>query len=696
MHLGSRISRPAACGLAAAMVWLAGAAPAASKTPAEARKTAKSQKENGEDGERVEAGPGGKDPTAFTAALEQGKAALDQMEGCEAGIRMSEDPKDPALAKLRKEKADYEASAFRLFNLALALADKAPPKERADIKEVNAARYFLCFLHYGRGEYYDSAVMGEFLARHCPEALEGRQGARIALASYLQLFGESKEPDKDKVFEVSHIEQIAQYIIKQWPGEEEAQDAALRLLNLAIQQRQMDQALGYLKQIPEASPLRVNAELRIGQALWATYLMASQTPPEQRPSADQLQRFKVEAEKALCAAVERTRKEGQVSPIIAGAMLSLAQIYLEMNDNDKAIATLEDKDFGPLKLVKAKDPASGREGFAVETYKVALRGFVATGDLKNATKVMNSLEKRIGNSGNAKAGENLTAIYIMLGHELQQHLERLQKTGQHKEFDAAAAAFENFLKRILERGGGNSFSSLSWVAENFYALATRQDDGAAEPSEKVKGYYESATKGYEQILARVEKDPAFAPKPDSLIGIRLRMAISERRIGNYKTAIKLVAAVLQERPKMITAQIEGAETYQLSGAVDKRGYLDAIAGGERTPKGNNVIWGWGKLAKTTQDDERFEETFFQSRLKIAECRYLFALKATDKADRDKYLEMAKKELRLMYRTYPKLGGAESYAKYDRLTKQVQGELGEKPIGVQEFIDADAQSAQLEK
>ncbi len=321
---------------------------------------------------------------------------------------------------------------------------------------------------------------------------------------------------------------------------------------------------------------------------------------------------------------------------------------------------------------------------------------MATQNVKNATKIMNSLEKRIGKSGDPKAEQNLTQIYITLGRELQQHLERLRQSGNKKELESVSNAFESFLKRIVERGGGNSFSSLSWVAETFYSMAINFDEPSAEVPEKAKGYYANAVKGYEQILERTAKDPKFVPNPENLIGIRLRMAISERRIGHFNTAIKLISEVLQARPKMITAQIEGAETYQTKGALDKNCYLDAIAGGEKTPKGENLIWGWGKLAQMTMKEDKFQATFYQARLKIAECRYLYALKATDKAKHDEYMGRAKKEISVVYKLFPAMGGPESFAKYDELAKKVQAELSETPVGMQEFADTDSKSAQVEK
>ncbi len=144
------------------------------------------------------------------------------------------------------------------------------------------------------------------------------------------------------------------------------------LLSFALNQHDLNKAVEYLQLLPEASPRRVDAELRVGQALWATYLKASLAPAAERPKPEQLEQFRAQSEKLLNAAVERTRKQGQATPTIVAAMLSLTQIYVDKGENDKAAAILEDPQFGPLTLIKAKDPATSHEGFAVQTYIVAL------------------------------------------------------------------------------------------------------------------------------------------------------------------------------------------------------------------------------------------------------------------------------------------------------------------------------------
>ena len=99
----------------------------------------------------------------------------------------------------------------------------------------------------------------------------------------MTLYGEAKSDDKS--FERAQIERIAETIFKRWPGQEEADEAALTLLNFAAAQHQFDKALEYLAKISPTSPRRGPAELRTGQSLWAAYLRARNRPrPSVRPT----------------------------------------------------------------------------------------------------------------------------------------------------------------------------------------------------------------------------------------------------------------------------------------------------------------------------------------------------------------------------------------------------------------------------
>ena len=103
-------------------------------------------------------------------------------------------------------------------------------------------------------------------------------------------------------------------------------------MNFAIADRRLDDALGYLNRIPADSPRRGQSDLYAGQALWAAYLKAAQAPADERPPQEELDRFKSQARQVLHDGVERIKQGAEPSAAIAAAMLSLAQIYLDMNE----------------------------------------------------------------------------------------------------------------------------------------------------------------------------------------------------------------------------------------------------------------------------------------------------------------------------------------------------------------------------
>ena len=652
-----------------------------------------------------------REPATFAEARDRGRQALEQMQEAAMLIPPAEENKEEeTLAQLRAQKKNASAQALKFFRLALALpqVDPLPEKPKgggkgkakddvedtgepkpSKIDELNEVRYYVCFLCWDSGQYLEAAVLGEFLARHYPKTLQGRQGARIAMAAYVKLYTETKALEKD--FEIEQIVRIAEFVVKQWPGEEEAADANTALLNFAIAQRNVEKILKLLDSVPADSPQRGQIALRAGQALYAGYLKSSQAPEEDRPPQAKLDELKKHAQAILEQGVAKMKQAGTVDATIVAASLSLAQIYNATNEPAKAIATLTDPDIGPLSLVKAGNAVALQEGFATETYKVALQAYIAVQppQLKEAEEAMNSLETLVGKSGDAKAGETLTLIYISLGKELQHELQQLRTAGKTKELDSVSKGFELFLARIGKRDKGNTYSSLSWVAETFYSLANGFDDNSKTLTPQADKYYRLAIGGYERMLMAAESDPKFAPNAEALLGVRLRMSVAQRRLGLFQDAIDNLAGILVDKPLTVSAQVLAAETYQAWGATQPDSYKDAIKGARPGRDGKNIIWGWARLAKLTQSNPNLESTFHKARLKLAESRFQYGLQVKDSAVKTKTIESARQDLWFTYRTFPSLGGPESTAEYERLLKRIQKSLGEQAVGFQEFKSREA-------
>ncbi len=151
--------------------------------------------------------------------------------------------------KLEPQRQQAAAGALDLLQLALKLKDHT-----TSIEAANSARYYLCYLNWALGNYYDAAVLGEFLADHFPESVPGRKGAEIAMAAWVQLYGEADAADRQ--FELAQIQKIADLIFRRWPDQEEAEQAALTLVNFAAAAGEVDKAVAYLERISADSPRR--------------------------------------------------------------------------------------------------------------------------------------------------------------------------------------------------------------------------------------------------------------------------------------------------------------------------------------------------------------------------------------------------------------------------------------------------------
>ncbi len=630
----------------------------------------------------VKAGP----PKTFVEALTQAKPALERMQKAALALDAVRAQGDkPAIADLEKQRNVSAGDAMRLLDLAMRLRDQDTTAEL-----LASARYYQCFLNWTVGNYYDAAVLGEYLLQNYPDTLPGRQGAKIALASWVRLYGESKEEDRS--FEIGQIERVAEMTFQRWPDQDEAEEAALTLVNFAAAAGKVERAAEYLNKIPADSPRRGQAELRAGQALWSTYLKALRQPEAERPNAEQLAALRKQAREVLEGGIERVKKAGATpDATVATAVFSLAQLLLEADEPAQAVIWLEEPTFGPLTLVQAGSSAASQGNFPAETYKLAMRAFIATNpaQLDKAEAAMNALEKLVPAGSDSQAADNLTAIYVSLGRQLQQDMQQLREDGKTEELDRLAAGFQVFLDRLLERGAGGSLPTLNWMAETYLNLASGIDSGALSTSPRALECYGKAAKAYEQLLEAAAKDPKLSASPDSLLALRLKQADAYRGAGLYEEATQVIANVLREKPTLLPAQVVAAKIYQARGAKDPTGYAKAIMGGEPGRNGQNLIWGWAKLSKATMGDEKFAETFHKSRLAIVESRYGYAMAEKDPTKRENILKAAVQDVLSTYKVRPDLGGEATRARYNQLLKTIQKALGQPEVGLEAFKESEA-------
>lgn len=618
-------------------------------------------------------------PQTFAEARDAAKAALDAMAGHEEFIKVANSTQNAEmLPEVPAKEAAIETAreeARRLYELSLTLRD-----EETTLDDLNAARYFLSYLYYQDKRYFDAAVIGEFLARRYPDSAAAKSAAHIALNAYRMTYAAS--PAEQRQFEVDRMAGIAQYITEKWPGEAEADQSWMILADVAIEQQDLAKAAEYLNKIAPESPRRGEADLKAGSALWGQYLTSMRLPPEERPAPEALAALSQRAESTLAEGVARMRQAivdpSQVTYTLLASELSLAQIYVESGQSAKALEVLEKPDSGCLALVRAKAEVANRGNFFEETYKAALRAFVGAQRLPEAEQAMTELEALVADRQDAAA--RLTRIYISLGRQLEEQVDRLRSENKTAELQAVLDGFTRFLAVISAREQGNTYGSLNWVAETFYRLGAGLDT-ADELTPEARNYYEQASQTYERMLARADAEPGWAPKVDQTkMDLNVRIARCQRELGDYKKALDRLAAILEKNPHILDAQFEAASTYQEWGRVKPVYYKNAILGGREKGDGY-LFFGWLRLSKMLVRKPQQRALYYEASYNMVECR--FRLGASQQGDeRTKNLDLSIQTIVQLYKLDPALGGDESFRKFDRLLRTIQTAAGKKSTGLQ--------------
>lgn len=615
------------------------------------------------------------EPSTFADARDKGKAALDAMEVATSKLRLAKSKGDDPekIAEAEQEVATQREDALRYNQLALDLRDDETP-----IDEVNQVRYFLCYLAYQAGDFYDAAILGEFVARHYPDSAAARPSARLAMAAYLQAYN-AASPDQRET-ETARMVEIARYMAERWPGQTEAEEAWIILGEMAIRAGDFRDAAEYLSNISDESSRRAEADIKAGQALWEAWKIQSRLPSGERPSADELEQTAAEAERLLTRGIGSLREEVAAGDPVDYALLSaelvLVQLYLRTARYDEALDVLARPETGPLALIDAGGPVARRGNIAEETYKAALRSYVGKQQLEQAGEIMAALDRLVESSPDA--GARLTRVYLELGHELEDQVAALRTSGKDEELARVLASFESFLEQIAKRGDTAKLSELNWVSDTFMRLGEGLDDGDGT-NQRAQGYYLKASGAYEQLLKKLADSSEATPQ--NTASVKLRLARCQRNLKQYRQALRLLVDVLAQMPKTLDVQREIAETYQAWGAENPEMYNRAIQGRSFTDESGATIqiWGWHQLANVVQRYPEHRDTYFEARYNVARCRYEYA-RSLQGDEKPAALAQAERDLAVTVRLDPPSQNSPWYARYDALLKEIQSARGQNPPG----------------
>jgi cellulose synthase operon protein C len=666
------------------------------------------------------------DATSFDELYDKASFATDDVKSAQTELEFSRQGENPDTKHIADVEADLKVKreeAMTACQQAIAL-----PSAAANIEKLNQLRYWLCWFHYAKGDYYDAAVLGDVLARKYPKSASALAGAQVALASFDAIYRQRKQAGQNNnSFAVGQLDSVANYVMKRWPNEPAAAAALETLIRFAIDEGDYDKARKIIEQTPADSLARISGEAKLGQSLWAKYLRTMQQIHEQKaaaagdktaatssgastPTADDpqtkrnLDAMLKQAEQSLQVGIDGLRKQDMVDERAVLAALSLSQLELNAGHADKAVALLEDPKIGPLALLRANAPVTQVEGVPAEIYKTAIRAYVAVEpqQLENAIAAMDALEKLY--ASDPDGATRLTQMLVGVAYDLEQQLDELNRQGDTEKSASITNAFEKFLGKIAESETSVDYRTLNWVAATYESLANGLIPGASAQtntfsaatnishhaeklSPDVKRYLQQAAKAYEAILARA-KDHPDEVSADKLPAIKRRLALDYRSLGDYEKSIAKFVDVLKEKPTLLPVQIEAAYAYQMRGENENPDYFVGAMLGGRGPA--ESIWGWNQISQKTARDERFRDVFHEARYNMALCRVEFAASRTNADEKQKLLELANGTIRETKRYEGTMGGAKWKPQYEKLLREIQKDLGEPVVGLLEFDQQEAE------
>ena len=617
----------------------------------------------------------------FDQAYQLGREAMASISAAKIALPTAEKNNPAAVEELRAQMQQGKDDARRYLRLATTLVD-----DQTDLTTLNNVRYYLCWLYWENGDYYQAAVLGEFLARRYPDHPAAAAAAKIAMASYERLYNRAISAGAgpaDVSFEARRMAEMAEFLTRRWPGTEAANAAFSVLAGYAIRSGQIDEARQLLDRVPE--DYRPRLELQLGNAMWGQYLdlLRRGGPPADEAARD---RLRSDAVKYLNSGFRVARTSGNVDETTAMAALYLVQSMLEDGRYAEAIRLLNAPQVGPLTLVTEGSATASRPAYAIEAYKAALRAYVSVTppQVDKAIEAIHSLE-RVAQAGGGHSDQQLTQMYVGLSLVLKQQIGQLRDAGREAEAARVSQAFAKLLDRIATREAGGSPAMRLWLAQTYYTTGrSLSDRRAAAP------FYTKASNAFRQLAAEAEANPDVLPAGQSLLAVRSQLGDCLRELGKYQEALDTFSDILKEQENQLAVQIAAAETYEARGVAEKdpRWFERAIYGGYKLRStGKNRLWGWLKIAlvaeRAGRSDPRYQDAFFQARLGAARCRFL-AGAALGGAERAKDLATAKESIQSVYRLYPDMGGSEWRGKFDQLLKQIQEASGEQPVGLREF------------
>ncbi len=647
-----------------------------------------------------------RDPRDFESANGIGIQFLDDVTALVAEIQRIEDSGD--LTQLPEKLESVRAAAVemtRMFDLAIRLA-----KSNTDPRQLQLAHMRLAYGYLSQQKYYEAAAIAEYLMQKRAEDFPDLaiECGFIGVMAYDNAYAQA--PAEDRKFEEERLVELATMFETLFPDSDRANYARMTVAKVFFNQGDHIVAADWFNKVPDTADDYGQAQLQAGQSFWRAYndslaLEGAERPMEADTWLDLAQTHLttgVTARQARLTPEVTTPDDLARGKVSLAALLVQKGIYSTQGDVPGAIEVLATEPHSVVSAIRVPPDTARPKDNSIRSTQLAsyslqqlLRAQIGAASqsegearqkfMEDSANTRVLLEELAAEGGDQGA---LTQIYVQFGEELQKELERLQESGEVDRLRAVRVSFESFLNELADRQEGQTRSSLLWIAETFAALGENATDDPA----KAEAYFSRAAGTFENMLNRALNETGFVQNPDQIVLIRLSLARTHRRAGDFPEAETALNEVLTAYANAVDVQEEAALLYELwgdSGVPEK--YTLAIRGRTTAPE----IWGWNKLClrlqsamQQAQADPAAAGKFLNAKVHQVNCLLGFA--STGSSDvHTASLDLAKFTLESLALTYNESLLAPRMSDFNRQYAEVLAALDQPVVPLAQVSAANA-------
>jgi hypothetical protein len=553
-----------------------------------------------------------------------------------------------------------QQQALQLLQTGLRLYKPSDARE-----QLYDARFRMAFLLLKQQRPWEAMAVAEFLSRTAAGTETGLRAAAITLGSFSDLLRGAGPEAKQEL--TGQLEPFAEYLVATWPQSSEASAAAAALVQLALINKDFQQAEQFLSMLPTEGQATSKLRRDAGLSFYAKYLEEKNSAGEQ---AETTLRLRTQALQLLQSGVTGLTAETLDASGIDAINL-VSRMLIADGQVDQAVALFLESASSPLKAVE-KNPTAFPARVVMETYRttIQLKMALLNDDRLPADQAVTQIRDTITQLQEAASDpasqETLTVIFVSLARDLKEQLGSTQDANQRKKMS------ETLILVASEAAKANNFNTEYWAADTIVSIAQELEKTSGGNPQAVAAY-NAAAKILEAILAKEKNQPGWINPPGLVTQLRLKLAQTSRGLGDYKNAIEQLATILEKNSGVLDVQMEAAWTYQAWGDKVNSGFHKvAIEGGRPDPKTRiKLIWGWGKIQQMTANQPKFSEQFFEARYQLAYSRMRYARGLSDPQLKSDELKRAEHDIESTAKLFPDLGGPVMKKRFQSLLKSIQ-------------------------